>query len=215
MIMSDVTIIDYGSGNMLSVKRGFEYFGIMVEISSDPAKVKNAKKIVLPGVGAFPSAMQALYDRNLIKSIFDAANSNVPILGICLGMQLLMDKSTEFGDTNGLGLISGTVEKVIGNSGDGGTLKVPHIGWTPILKLGKKTNWEESILRNIRVGQSAYFAHSYVAKLKNKSDCLAISEYGDQGFPSVIRNRNITGCQFHPEKSGQVGLNILKAFCDK
>jgi imidazole glycerol-phosphate synthase subunit HisH len=211
MNISEVTIIDYGSSNLLSVQRGFEYCGAKVAITADHKKIISSSRVVLPGVGAFADAMKALSDLDLIDVISEVAHRNIPFLGICLGMQLLLDESEEFGLTAGLGLIPGRVIPIPSMSPSGRNHKVPHIGWNT-LKQTKPTGWETKILDDISEGESVYFNHSFMALPLNQDHCIAQSMYGDQKIAAVIKVKNILGCQFHPEKSGQVGLKILKKF---
>ena len=210
--MTKVTIVDYGVGNLLSVKRGFEYSGVDVEVSSDLADIKNASRIVLPGVGAFRNGMDELKGRNLVDVICDASNRGVPILGICLGMQLLFEIGEEFGRTDGLGLVPGKVKAISGESGRGLKIRVPHIGWNEIRPVESASSWEKTVLASVHVGQAMYFNHSFLVEPTDNRCVIAASEYGSNLIPSVIKHENISGCQFHPEKSGHSGLQILKVF---
>jgi glutamine amidotransferase len=212
--MTKVTIVDYGVGNLLSVKRGFEYSGVDVEVSSDLAGIKNASRIVLPGVGAFRNGMDELKERNLVDVICDASNRGVPILGICLGMQLLFEIGEEFGRTDGLGLVPGKVKVISGESGRGLKIRVPHIGWNEIRPVESASSWEKTVLASVHVGQAMYFNHSFLVEPTDSRCVIAASEYGSNLIPSVIKHENISGCQFHPEKSGHSGLQILKVFAD-
>ena len=210
--MTKVTIVDYGVGNLLSVKRGFEYSGVDVEVSSELADIKNASRIVLPGVGAFRNGMDELKGRNLVDVICDASNRGVPILGICLGMQLLFEIGEEFGRTDGLGLVPGKVKAISGESGRGLKIRVPHIGWNEIRPVESASSWEKTVLASVHVGQAMYFNHSFLVEPTDNRCVIAASEYGSNLIPSVIKHENISGCQFHPEKSGHSGLQILKVF---
>jgi imidazole glycerol-phosphate synthase subunit HisH len=212
--MTKVTIVDYGVGNLLSVKRGFEYSGVDVEVSADLADIKNASRIVLPGVGAFRNGMNELKQRNLVDVICDASNRGVPILGICLGMQLLFEIGEEFGRTDGLGLVPGKVKAISSESGRGLKIRVPHIGWNEIRPLESNLNWDKTVLASVHAGQAMYFNHSYLVEPTYRRCVIAESEYGTNLIPSVIQHENISGCQFHPEKSGHSGLQILKVFAD-
>ncbi|MCW7497020.1 imidazole glycerol phosphate synthase subunit HisH [Leptospira levettii] len=207
----NATIIDYGVGNLMSVRRGLEYVGASVNITSDPDKLADASHIILPGVGAFSNAMEALTNLNLTEAIINCANKGIPLLAICLGMQLLLDESEEFGNTRGLGLISGSVISL--NSQEGiEKLKIPHIGWGVLNRMRKEISWRNTILENLREGESLYFVHSFKAIPRNDDHILAICKYGENDIASVIVKDNVMGCQFHPEKSGEVGLKILKKF---
>lgn len=210
--MTKVTIVDYGVGNLLSVKRGFEHSGVDVEVTSDLAGIKNASRIVLPGVGAFRNGMNELKERNLVDVICDVSNRGVPILGICLGMQLLFEIGEEFGRTDGLGLVPGKVKAISGGSGGGPKVRVPHIGWNEIRPVGSDLSWEKTVLASVHVGQAMYFNHSFLVEPTDNRCVIAASEYGPNLIPSVIEQGNIFGCQFHPEKSGHSGLQILKEF---
>jgi imidazole glycerol-phosphate synthase subunit HisH len=212
--MTKVTIVDYGVGNLLSVKRGFEYSGIDAEVTADLSSIKNATRIVLPGVGAFRNGMDELKERNLIDVIRDASNRGVPILGICLGMQLLFEIGEEFGRTDGLGLVPGRVKAVSCESRHGLTIRVPHIGWNEIQPVESPLNWDKTVLASVNVRQAMYFNHSFLVEPTDSSCVVAVSEYGSNLIPAVIQHGSISGCQFHPEKSGYSGLQILKVFAD-
>lgn len=205
----NIVVIDYGVGNLLSVQRGLEQSGAQVELSSDPQAIRNATKLVLPGVGAFANAIENLNSRDLIDPILSAAKSGTPLLGICLGMQLLLSQSEEFGLTPGLDLIPGTVIAIPDHAEDGDLVKLPHIGWNTL----EETNpWENTILRGTPVGGAAYFVHSYMAVPNKREHLLSVTDYAGNEISAVIQNQNIMGCQFHPEKSGEVGLSILRSF---
>jgi glutamine amidotransferase len=208
----EVTVIDYGVGNLLSVKRGFEHWGAKVSVTSDPGEILRASRVVLPGVGAFASAMNALAQRSLIPVIQEVASRQVPLMGICLGMQLLLQESDEFGPTEGLGLILGRVISIPPKASDGVFLKIPHIGWSALQHYDSMVPWTASVLQEVAPGESAYFVHSFMAKTSNPAHSIAHCLYGAHAIPAVIRRENITGCQFHPEKSGEVGLKILRSF---
>ncbi len=194
-------IIDYGVGNLFSLKCSFGAVGAGAEVTGDPEKIRAADRIILPGVGAFGDAAEKLSERGLDKLVIEEEESGKPLLAICLGMQLLFDKSFEYGEHMGLGLIPGEVKPIPAG------LKIPHIGWNA-LEFNKKT----PLFKYIKDGDHAYFVHSYYA------DCLdnfvsAYTEYGAR-LTASVESGNVFGCQFHPEKSGDVGLNILRAFCE-
>ncbi|AOP33682.1 imidazole glycerol phosphate synthase, glutamine amidotransferase subunit [Leptospira tipperaryensis] len=212
MSSAKVLIIDYGVGNLLSVRRGFEYCGAEVEISSDPEAILNAPHVVLPGVGAFANAMEALAKGSLVEVIQTIAKKGTPLLAICLGMQMLMDESEEFGITAGLGLIPGRVVPIPSLTMDGSNQKIPHIGWSELIPSSSKSNWKNTILENTILGDSVYFVHSFMANPINPDHRIADCLYGGNSISAVIGYNNVIGCQFHPEKSGEVGLNLLKRF---
>jgi len=210
--LNNVVVIDYNAGNLLSVKRALEHCGADVVVSSNPKIILNASKVVLPGVGAFSNAMRSLRDLELDKVIVEIAEKGTNLLGICLGMQMLLDYSTEFEHSEGLKLISGSVEK-IGLENDGKkVLKIPHIGWNSIVKNKDSRNWEGTILEKVTTEEFFYFVHSYISIPVNPEHRLADTIYEGIALPAVIKSKNITGCQFHPEKSGLVGLKILSNF---
>ena len=212
MSASNVTVIDYGVGNILSVLRGFEYFGAKVELTSDPEKILSAQRVVLPGVGAFPKAMEALTSLNLVKVIQELANKGTPLLAICLGMQLLLEESDEFGITAGLGLIPGRVVAVPNTTIDGVVQKIPNVGWSSLNVSNLRSSWENTLLQDNQPGDAAYFVHSFMSLPSDQKNQIAYTNYGGHKISAVINRDKITGCQFHPEKSGLVGLKILGRF---
>ena len=201
-----IAIVDYGVGNLFSLKSSFAAIGAEVVVTGDPAVIAAADRIVLPGVGAFEDAARKLSDSGLDKVIVDEAAKGKPLLGICLGMQMLFDKSYEYGEHRGLGLISGNVRPIRPEIPE--ELKIPHIGWNPLIFKGEK----DGLFKYINEGDCVYFVHSFYA-----SDCdghvIATAEYGKE-LTAAVRCKNVCGAQFHPEKSGKVGLAILKAFCE-
>ena len=206
----EITVIDYGVGNLLSVSRGLEHCGAKVNMSSDPDFILESKKVILPGVGAFPNGMRALIELGLDIVIMEVVKNEVPLLGICLGMQLLLDESEEFGLTKGLGVIPGKVVPIPNNSVDGEIQKIPHIGWNSLVNSGE--DWHNTILQETREGDAAYFVHSFMASPHKSENRIADALYGGHKISAVIAKGNTTGCQFHPEKSGEVGLKILRNF---
>ena len=207
----DVAIIDYGVGNLLSVQRGFEHCGAKVILTSCPKEILSAKRVVLPGVGAFGSGMKALDVLQLIPVIKEVAERGIPLLGICLGMQLLLDHSEEFGLTHGLGLISGKVTAIPDFSERRERLKIPHIGWNELVP-AKQIGWQGTILSTNHSDDAMYFVHSFMATPSDNSHRLADCVYGGHHIAAVIHRDNIMGCQFHPEKSGEKGLKVLRQF---
>ena len=213
MSLNKVTVIDYGVGNILSVRRGLEHNDASVLVTGDPEIILQADRLVLPGVGAFADGMQELEKRHFISLLSEVAEKGTPLLGICLGMQLLLDRSEEFGVTDGLGLIPGTVTAISSKAKDGQRLKIPHIGWSNLVKPESAcVTWEQTLLNDVTEDSALYFVHSFMAQPKNSKHLIAGCLYGDNFIPAVIQSENIVGCQFHPEKSGRVGLQILKNF---
>ncbi len=207
-----VTIVDYGLGNIFSVERAFRYVGAETEITDSPDKIERAARLVIPGVGSFGDGMKGLEDRGLIESIKRYAASGRPLLGICLGMQLLMSEGEEFGYHEGLGLISGKVAPLNSFSKMDSAYKIPHIGWNRLSpSSGHYGIWDNTILQGISEGTFVYFVHSNIVVPTEKSQCLAETSYSTV-FCSVIRKNNIYGCQFHPERSGKAGLKIYQQF---
>jgi glutamine amidotransferase len=211
MKRSKVAVVDYGIGNLLSVSRALIHCDAEVAVTCDPEVILSSSHVILPGVGAFPNAMLELSRQGLDKVVKEVAIKGTPLLGICLGMHMLLDQSEEFGLTAGLGLIPGRVVPLSKHNEDGSEQKIPHIGWSALYPANHK-NWKNSILQDINEGEAFYFVHSFVANLSSESDLLAQSVYGMNKVPAVISRCNVMGCQFHPEKSGRNGLNILQNF---
>ena len=209
----EVTIIDYDMGNLLSVQRALEYCGAKVIRTNKSEVILNSSKVVLPGVGAFKKAMTELKKLKLLEPIKELKKRNIRILGICLGMQLLLDESEEFGFSKGLGLIPGKVVKIPSVTSDDKKLLSPNIGWNKV-KITNQKLLSECYLKDIKLEKSFYFVHSYMALPLKKEQCLGSINYGGYTIPAIIKNENIIGYQFHPEKSGPNGLNILRAFCE-
>lgn len=212
MSTPEVTVIDYGVCNLLSVQRGLEHCGANVTLTADPEQILAATRVVLPGVGAFNNAMQALDLLGLVPVIRDLAQRQTPLLGICLGMQLLLEESEEFGSTPGLGLIPGRVIPVPNQTQSGEIQKIPHIGWNALHTSRALRGWNGTLLQDNNPGEAAYFVHSYMAVPSEKAHRIAECVYGGHLIPAAIGRDQITGCQFHPEKSGEVGLKILRRF---
>ena len=200
-----LAIIDYGVGNLFSLQCSLKKIGVEAVVTKDPETIKNAKSIILPGVGAFGDASKKLYESGLVELITEEANSGKPFLGICLGMQLLFEKGYEYGEHKGLGFLKGNVISLEGKIDK--SLQIPHMGWNAL-----DFKKESPLFKYINDGDFVYFVHSYYA-----TDCddsvIATSEYSIP-VTAAVGKGNIFGCQFHPEKSGDVGLNILKAFCE-
>lgn len=207
----EVIVIDYGVGNLLSVRRGLEYCGGTVNLTGDPDLILAGQRVVLPGVGAFGNAMQILHELKLVPVIREVASRGTPFFGICLGMQLLLDESEEFGTTAGLGLIPGQVRAIPSQSTTGEPLKIPHIGWNGLEPSGQ-SSWDGTLLADNHPSDAMYFVHSFMASPLDGAHRLADCIYGGHRIPAVISKDNVAGCQFHPEKSGELGLRILRRF---
>lgn len=207
-----VTVVDYGAGNLLNVVRAFEHLGVKVAIASTAASIKNVDRLVLPGVGAFDDGMKELCEQRLHEGLLNYTSTGRPLLGICLGMQMLFESSEEFGDTAGLGLIEGSV-KIIPSTGSTGVLhKVPHIGWNEMETPVSNAGWDHTLFDGINVGAASYFVHSYMVEPRYNDTRLANCDYNGIKICAAVHKDNIFGCQFHPEKSGEVGLSILRNF---
>lgn len=212
MYLPEITIVDYGMGNLLSVQRGLEHCGAKVNLTSEPEKILRASKVVLPGVGAYASGMKALNDMGLVDVIREVSNRKTPILGICLGMQLLLEEGEEFESTPGIGLIAGRVISLPVKSISGERLKIPHIGWSAIKSPIGELGWQGTLLEDNCQGEFVYFVHSFMAVPKDPNHTIAYCNYGGFKIAAVIKKDHISGCQFHPEKSGEEGLKILRKF---
>ena len=197
-----IAILDYGVGNLFSLKSSLAMLGEDACLTGDAAALRRADRLILPGVGAFRDAAAQLRATGLDQLVLEQAKKGVPILGICLGMQLLFEKSLEYGEYTGLGLIPGVVRPIAGHVPQ--DLKIPHIGWNAL-------HLSQPLLANTQGGDCVYFVHSYYADTPARY-ILATAEYGAP-LTAAVANGNVLGCQFHPEKSGPVGLGILQAFC--
>ncbi len=198
-------IIDYGVGNLFSLRSSFAAIGEQAEVTGDAAKIADADRVILPGVGAFADAYEKLCQSGMDEALRRAAASGKPVMGICLGMQLLFERSFEYGEYPGLGLLKGEVVGMEGRIGPG--LPIPHIGWNAL-----NIKRPGGVLKYVNEGDCVYFVHSYYAAGCEDS-LTATTDYGLELTASVQRG-NLYGCQFHPEKSGKVGLSILRAFCE-
>ena len=195
-----IGIIEYGMGNLRSVKNAFDFLNCDNIITSNKVELSKCDALILPGVGAFPDAMKCLKDDRIDDFIRDEA-AKKPLLGICLGMQLLFDRSYEFKICDGLGLIHGEIVKIEANG-----LKIPHMGWNEL-----KIQRESKLLTGINDKSQVYFVHSFMAKAENRQDIICTTDYGIE-IPAIVGRNNIYGCQFHPEKSSDIGLRILQNF---
>lgn len=197
-----VVIIDYGMGNLKSVYNAMKKIECECMISSNIEDIKNASGLILPGVGAFKDCMDNLEKANLIQVIREEAKNGKPLLGICLGMQVLFERGYEAEEREGLGLLKGEIRKMVDPN-----VKIPHIGWNNLEK-----NREDDLLNGLKDNAFVYYVHSYCAADYNDEDLVGYSGYGKIKVPGLFRRKNVMGAQFHPEKSGEIGLNILKNF---
>jgi glutamine amidotransferase len=196
-----IALIDYGISNLRSVQKAFEHLDMEVTLVDTPDRLAQAERLILPGVGAFPAGMKGLQVRGLIEPIKQAAHDGKPLIGICLGMQLLFESSDEMGDTEGLGLLPGRVTRIVGSG-----LKIPHMGWNQLDVVR-----EHPLVRDLASGSYAYFVHSYAVYPDQHEIVMATTDYGGP-FASIVGQGNVCGLQFHPEKSQAVGLKLLKNF---
>lgn len=200
--MSKVTVVDYGYGNLFSVVQALKAAGADVRVTDQPTECLDASKLVLPGVGAFKDCVNTLKDRGFWKILDRYFENDRPFLGLCVGMQVLFEKGEEFGTTEGLGVLKGTIKKLELKEG-----RVPHIGWNAL-----NPKCETKLLKDISPESEAYFVHSFFAD--GCEDILASATYGGVQIPAIVGKENIFGTQFHPEKSGKVGLQILRNFIE-
>jgi len=202
-----IAVVDYGVGNLFSINSSLKYIGADSKVVSDPGELKKADRIILPGVGAFKDAADKLRSSGMWDAVITEAENGKPLLGICLGMQLLFERSFEFGEHEGLSLLKGSIRPLADIVPDG--LKIPQMGWNALCFKGVKN----PLFKYINEGDHVYFVHSYYA-----ADCedsvIAFTDYGAKVTAAAAKD-NIFGCQFHPEKSGETGLKILKAFCEE
>ena len=197
--MSYIAIVDYGAGNLMSVHNSLDFLGYENKIAASPAVIEQAAGVILPGVGAFPDAMDALHASGLTDAVLEAAKTK-PFLGICLGMQMLFEESDEVRPCKGLGLLPGRIERIRTR------LKLPQIGWNALDILRPNAMTE-----GVQQGGYVYFVHSFMAVPAEEGDLAAVTDYGAR-VPAMVARGNLFGCQFHPEKSGKVGLAMLKNF---
>ena len=206
-----VTIVDYGVGNLFSVRGALEYCDAQPQFSSSPQAIENADRLLLPGVGAFADSMADMRDCNLVEPVLRFAETGRPLLGICLGMQMLMEESEEFGLHEGLGLVKGRVVPIPPNGADGKPHRIPHVGWSELYP-SHPGGWDGTLLKDLCVGDSVYFVHSFMAVPERPHDRVGDCDYHGQKICAVVHRDNVFGCQFHPEKSGEVGIQILRNF---
>lgn len=201
-----IAVIDYNIGNVKSISNAFKKNGVDVNLTNIKSQILESDGLVLPGVGAFSEGMKNLKELDLINTIYEFIKTKKPFLGICLGMQLMLEKSEEFGIFDGLGLVKGKVIKLEKSENE----DIPHISWGNLLS--SEISWNNSILNGISKNDYVYFVHSYIAVPKNTSSILSNTSFGNEIFCSSIKQNNMYGCQFHPEKSGKVGLKIIENF---
>lgn len=200
-----IRIIDYGVGNLFSLRSSLRAIGIDADYTGNPAEIRKADKLILPGVGAFRDAREALRSTGLDRVVQEEAGKGKPLMGICLGMQMLFDRSYEYGEYEGLGLIPGEIVPMEGRIPK--DLPIPHIGWNELM-----LKQPSPLMKNTANGDYVYFVHSYYAETPTEY-VIATTDYGVE-MTAAVQKDNVSGCQFHPEKSSEVGLSILKAFCE-
>jgi glutamine amidotransferase len=210
--MRRVTVVDYGIGNLFSVCRALEHCQADVLLTDTAAGIDAARFLILPGVGAFADGMKGLSQRGLVPALRNYAKSGRPLLGICLGMQMLLDWSDEFGTHEGLGIIPGKVIGVPALTCSGKSHKIPHIGWSALQMPCSRKTWTGTILADVEPGAATYFLHSFMAAPTDPADRLADAEYDGATVSAAIARGRVSGCQFHPEKSGEVGFKTLRRF---
>tara|TARA_B100000795_G_scaffold163967_1_gene123330 strand:+ start:44 stop:673 length:630 start_codon:yes stop_codon:yes gene_type:complete len=201
-----IAIIDYSIGNVQSIFNALSLYDIEIVITSDKNTILDSDALILPGVGAYKRAMEELKKRDLPNTLSDFIKTGKPVLGICLGMQLLLETSQEFGASNGLGLVNGKVVKF----SDKIKGKLPHVSWNSLLNAS--INWDDGLLDGISEEDDFYFVHSFICQPRDSKNILAYSNYGGENFCAVMQKGNIYGCQFHPEKSSKIGLKVLNNF---
>lgn len=200
-----IRIIDYGVGNLFSLRSSLRAIGIDADYTGNPVEIRKADKLILPGVGAFRDAREALRSTGLDRVVQEEAEKGKPLMGICLGMQMLFDRSYEYGEYEGLGLIPGEIVPMEGRIPK--NLPIPHIGWNELM-----LKQPSPLMKNTANGDYVYFVHSYYAEMPAEY-VIATTDYGVE-MTAAVQKDNVYGCQFHPEKSSEVGLSILKAFCE-
>lgn len=209
-----IAIVDYEMGNLFSIQRACAWAGHEAVVTNRAEEILDAEGVVLPGVGAFGDAMAALRRRDLVSVLKDFAASGKPLMGVCLGMQLLMRESEEFGCHHGLAILEGRSVRLSPSKENGRTMKVPHVGWTRIFPAAAG-GWKGTPLRGVAEGDYMYFVHSYYVAPDSPSVRLANSAFGESTFCAALRHKNIFACQFHPERSSAPGLTIYKNFFDE
>lgn len=211
--MATVGVVDYGIGNLLSVTRALVACGAEVELATTPQQVESVDRLVVPGVGAFADCVRALQDQGLTDCVRAYAQSGRPFLGICVGMQMLFEAGEEFGEHPGLGVIPGRVIHIAPRRADGQIRKTPHIGWNHLTP-PEGVSWQGTILKDVPQGGMAYFVHSYTASPADPSNRLADTDHDGFLVSAAVKHGNVYGTQFHPEKSGPLGLAIVRTFLE-
>ncbi|MBI4969578.1 MAG: imidazole glycerol phosphate synthase subunit HisH [Rhodospirillales bacterium] len=209
--MTRVALTDFGSGNLLSVQRAFGHLGVPTDLAATGEAIMAAERLVLPGVGAFGACMAELKRRGLDRAVREFAASGRPLLGICVGLQMLFDESSEFGIHAGLGLIGGRVDRLPPTRADGLRHKIPQIGWNAI-RPAPDADWSRTILANVSIGTCYYFVHSFAGRPREARHALANTDFNGHPVLAAVARDNLIGVQFHPEKSGPAGLRLLSAF---
>ncbi len=208
-----ITVIDYGMGNLTSIQRALESFDLNVKVTSRPEELINSDKVIIPGVGAFGDSMRELKERNLDEALKLFVKKGNPLLGICLGMQILFDESEELGINTGLGFMQGRVELIknyLGDDINNIVRRIPHIGWSPIYN--NKSDWDSKIFKNIDKNDFFYFVHSFICKTVSDDIIIACTNYNHLEIVAAVESENIIGLQFHPEKSSLIGLKVIENF---
>lgn len=208
-----VALLDYGLGNILCIKRAFEYCGANVTVLSKPSLLENFTHVVLPGVGAFHAGMHNLKSLGYIDFIDDVVKSGLPLMGICLGMQLLFESGMEMGYLNGLGVFQGQVIQIPEHNKTNERITLPHIGWNKLIIRQNNSSYP-NILNELHENEYVYFDHSYYANIYDNCSLIAETEHETILMPAIVQKGKIIGCQFHPEKSSAAGLQIIKNFCN-
>ncbi|OHA15176.1 MAG: imidazole glycerol phosphate synthase, glutamine amidotransferase subunit [Candidatus Taylorbacteria bacterium RIFCSPLOWO2_12_FULL_43_20] len=207
--MRKTIVIDYGFGNLFSLTKALAFLGANYSVSDNPEEVEKAEAIILPGVGAFGDGIAELNKRGLNEAVIEGAKRGIPLLGICLGMQFLFEKSHEFGEHKGLGLIKGEVKRI--TLTEKPFFKIPHTGWSPLLPPDGTEGFNNPLFSGIKPGSEAYFVHSYAGKSQT-DDIIANTIYCETKILAAVGKGNVFGTQFHPEKSGEIGIQILNNF---
>ncbi|MCW3070128.1 MAG: hypothetical protein JWO44_18 [Bacteroidetes bacterium] len=205
-----IVILDYGLGNLFSVQHVCKHLGYETLVSHDRKDLADADAVILPGVGAFRDAADSMHERGLVSPLKDFISSGKPFMGVCLGMQLLFSESEEFGSSEGLNIIEGSIKKFPSVGEAGNKIRVPQIGWNRIKETEKGVKWKDSPLHSIEEGSYMYFVHSYYAKPANEACILSVTEYEGLNYCSSVKQDNVFAMQFHPEKSAEHGIGIYR-----